>query len=431
MTNPFHIGTQAGQLVTALQKPTQTLDYYDVLVVGAGLAGLQCARLLAEAGHSVLLVERKREVGLGVQTTGIFVRKTLEDFSFPAAGLGPVVREVRLYSPKRQLLTLQSQHDEFQVGHMAVILRGWLQDCLTAGVKVQTNVAFIGSSLEARSGGSVVVLEDRSQALPQRFSIHCRYIVGADGAISNVAKDLGLSQNQQFIVGAEQVLTNVPLVGAPHFACFLDGQLSPGYLAWVVHDGEEVHLGVGGYTEFFEPRAALAQFRQSLTGLFDLSGATLLERRGGRIPVGGLLPKLANNRGLLVGDASGAVSPLTAGGLDPCLRLSRLAAQALDQALRAKSPRVLDAYSGTRWRRRFASRLWLRDLARLVRSPLLLEWGCAALRTPLGQRFAAKVFFDRGSFPDVALGQVGTGTTAETSANTSTGQRASDGGEHG
>jgi flavin-dependent dehydrogenase len=35
------------------------MEPYDVLVVGAGLAGLQCTRLLAGHGLRVLLVERK------------------------------------------------------------------------------------------------------------------------------------------------------------------------------------------------------------------------------------------------------------------------------------------------------------------------------------------------------------------------------------
>jgi glycine/D-amino acid oxidase-like deaminating enzyme len=35
------------------------MEHFDVVVVGAGLAGLQCARLLGERGFRVLLVDRK------------------------------------------------------------------------------------------------------------------------------------------------------------------------------------------------------------------------------------------------------------------------------------------------------------------------------------------------------------------------------------
>ncbi|HEX8637392.1 MAG TPA: FAD-dependent oxidoreductase, partial [Pyrinomonadaceae bacterium] len=73
---------------------------YDVVIVGAGLAGLQCARLLAEKGAQILLVDCKTDLSRGVHTTGIFVRKTFEDFDFPAGVLGKAIRNVSLYSPK-------------------------------------------------------------------------------------------------------------------------------------------------------------------------------------------------------------------------------------------------------------------------------------------------------------------------------------------
>jgi flavin-dependent dehydrogenase len=49
----------------------------DVLVVGAGLAGLHTATRLAERGHAVLLAERRPSLSGPIRTTGIFVRRTL------------------------------------------------------------------------------------------------------------------------------------------------------------------------------------------------------------------------------------------------------------------------------------------------------------------------------------------------------------------
>src|SRR4029453_17955648 len=93
--------------------------------------------------------------------------------------------------------------------------------------------------------------------------------------------------NSEWIVGVEEVFEDVPLDGPPIFHCFIDPQVAPGYLAWAVHDGEQVHVGVGGYADRFDAIKSLAKFRASLGPILDLSRARLLERRGGRVPVGG------------------------------------------------------------------------------------------------------------------------------------------------
>jgi flavin-dependent dehydrogenase len=158
---------------------------------------------------------------------------------------------------------------------------------------------------------------------------------------------------------------------------------------------------------------ALREFRSSVSDLVDLRNAKLVERRGGRIPVGGVLRRIANDRGLLVGDAAGAVSPLTAGGLDPCLRLSTFAARVVGDYLETDNSGALTAYSGELFRARFISRLWMRRLIANVQTPVMVELGCALMRLPVINSVAWHVFFGRGSFPDMemhpALRQSGTG----------------------
>ncbi len=364
----------------------------DVLVIGAGLAGLHTATLLARAGHDVLLAERRPTLSGTVRTTGIFVRRTLEDFALPAEHLGPAIRRVVLYPPDlTHPVALASERDEFRVGDMGPLYAAAAREAVNAGVTLQLATRFTGHSdgrydLNGPDG-------------PVR--VRARFVVGADGARSKVARALGLSRNRHLLVGAEEVFTDRHDDVVPTFHCVVDPSIAPGYLAWVVHDGEHVHVGTAGYPQRFPQGvySALRGFAARAPGLDGLQPPVDTEKRAGPIPVGGVLRRISDPNGLLVGDAAGAVSPLTAGGLDPCLRLSEHAAEILDDALRSGLRRPLENYDGRSLRARFRGRLLLRHALAAVRTPVAASSAFAALRTPMGQRAARRILFGDGSFP--------------------------------
>ncbi|MCK6478221.1 MAG: NAD(P)/FAD-dependent oxidoreductase [Phycisphaerales bacterium] len=368
-----------------------------MVVIGAGLAGLVVAGRLAERGVSVVVVDRKADPSAHVHTTGIFVRKTLEDFDLPEDCLGPVVRDVRLMSPAGRGMTITSRHDEFRVGRMSRLYRRMLGECQRAGVVVLAGTRYLSSRPVAC--GSVVRLDHGGH----QIDITSRLLIGADGARSRVARDLGLDRNTRWIVGVEDVLpvsSAGPRRGGtnPCFECHLDPRVAPGYLAWVVDDGEEVHVGVGGYASRFNAASALEEFRRRVG--INAEGGGRRERRGGLIPVNGVLGRIGCPRGLLVGDAAGAVSPLTAGGLDPAIRLSVHAAGVAAELL-AGNDRALARYRGEVFGARFISRRWMRAGLDAVSSVVAMEAACWCMRTPVGRVVARHVFFGRGgSFPE-------------------------------
>jgi flavin-dependent dehydrogenase len=370
---------------------------FDVVIIGAGLAGLQCAKLLSQQGAKILLVDRKSDLTKGVHTTGIFVRKTFEDFEFPEASLGKPIKNVALYSPRLKSINLESEKAEFRVGKMGLIYDEFLQDAVANGVRFARATSYKGA--EMLEGETIVKLEKKGEA----YEVRTKVLIGADGANSRVAKDLRLDENKEWIVGYEEVFHSKNTSAEPRLHCFLDGKLAPGYLAWIADDGEEIHIGVGGYAADFNPREALRSFKEKTKNLFDLGGALLTETRGGRIPVGGVLRRIANDNGILIGDAAGAVSPLTAGGLDPAMRLSKFAAEIVWERLKTDDAKVLRQFSGDLFRARFVSRLWMRRIIKTFTSQSLLELGFMFLRGRIGKKFAKHVFFGRGSFPDVEV----------------------------
>lgn len=360
----------------------------DVVIAGAGLAGLHAGRLLAARGLRVVIVDRKATLAAPVHTTGIFVRKTWEDFPLPAEQLGPGIREVVLYSPARRALTLTAERDEFRLGRMSWLYLYLLEQCTRAGARWMPSTKVV-----ACDPGAVTVEHNGRQE-----RITARYVVGADGARSMVAGQLGLDRNSEMLTGIEEIVP--PIDSRPVLHCFIDPILAPGYIAWIANDGQEAHIGTAGYRDRFDPARALAAFRASLP--FPVGRA--IERRGGLIPVNGILRRIGNERGLLVGDAAGAVSPLTAGGLDAALRLSSFAADVITAYLDTGDASVVRQYSGDRFRARFVTRRWMRHGIRALATPSITELACALMRTPPLRALARHVFFSRGgSFPEVPL----------------------------
>jgi len=111
-------------------------------------------------------------------------------------------------------------------------------------------------------------------------------------------------------------------------------------------------------------RLDLKAFEKKISGLFDFTAARPIARRGGLIPVGGRVEPFATERVLLVGDAAGLVSPLTAGGIHTALDSGWCAAHAIVDFLQDQGPdpaRVAaKAYPRFVWKRGLR---WLADLS--------------------------------------------------------------------
>src|SRR5687767_2748836 len=168
---------------------------HDVAIIGAGLAGLRLARLLAARGLRVTLLDRKSSIAAPVHTTGIFVRKTWEDFPLPDEQLGPPIRDVVLYSPARRTLKLRARGDEFRIGRMSWLYLQLLEQCANAGVKWIPGARVV--NIDAT--GVTYLRNGRNERVAARF------IVGADGARSTVARHLGLDENRELLLGVEEI----------------------------------------------------------------------------------------------------------------------------------------------------------------------------------------------------------------------------------
>jgi geranylgeranyl reductase family protein len=349
-------------------------DSYDIVIIGAGFAGLVCARVAAERGLKVAVIEKKPAAGVQLHTTGIVVKEAADELHIPTQ-FTRKVRGVRLYAPGLKRTDLESPGYYFLATDTCGLLRWLAVEAASAGAELIFGQVFEG----ARREGDTIVLD--------KPAIRARYLVGADGARSQVARCFGLGTNSRMLVGVEAEFEGIEGVDPDRLHCFLDSHLSPGYIGWAVPGVGVTQVGLAGRLGEKPDTVALVD---KLRDVFDFSGARIVERRSGPIPVGGAVHPFAAERVLLVGDAAGLVSPLTAGGIHPAFRYGRRAAQVISDYLQDGGPdpgRVL-AREYPRYR-------WKALLRRgLDRDPpnWLYDW---TLGLPPMRAFAQLVYFHR------------------------------------
>lgn len=293
------------------------MSHTEVVIAGGGFAGLACAKALAEKRVPVVLLERKKEAGQGMHTTGIIVGECAEEFAVPAH-LTRRVTDVRLYAPSLRYVDLQAKDYFFLTTDTPNLMKYFSDEAVKAGAMVLYDMPY-------RSG---VQAGERVNVNNGAFS--CRFLIGADGPRSKVADDFKLGQNTQFLLGAEAEYAGLKLedmrLGAEGdnenaFYCFLDQNLAAGYLGWVIPGVGVAQVGIA---QRMPKRPDIDAFVARMKDVFDFSQAEVVARRGGLIPCGGLVQPFARDNVILLGDSAGIVSPLTAGGIHTALHYGKV-----------------------------------------------------------------------------------------------------------
>lgn len=285
---------------------------YDVVVVGGSFSGLVFARIAALRGLRVGVMDHRSHPGARVQTTGILVKEAADALDIPVT-LTRKIHGVRLYGPASACLDLCEPGYYFLATDTKGVLAWLAEQARAAGAHLAYAQRFHGARYE--HGGAIAITGTRARA---------RFLVGADGAHSKVARSFGLDENLHHLVGVEAEFPLNDRLEPDRLHCFIDRELAPGYIAWMVP-------GVGvtqvGLARSFPGRPDLAALVRKLAPIADFRNARPVGWRAGTIPAAGPLLRIARNGVLLIGDAAGWVSPLTGGGIANAFQYSRRAAQ--------------------------------------------------------------------------------------------------------
>ncbi|WP_458185290.1 digeranylgeranylglycerophospholipid reductase [Haladaptatus sp. NG-WS-4] len=213
-------------------------DHYDVVVAGAGPAGAQCARDIAQRGHDVLVLEAESEDGFPRQSN----KSTAGTFASMMAAFGIPDDVVMNYTDD---VVLESPNDYYVQSQPGAVLefadfkRYLVADSREEGAeyrfdaRVSKPLMENGEIVGVRYGGNQEVYAD--------------VVVDATGPSAPLAKKLGVSdlkrENQAIGVEFEMDGVDVDHEGYADLTdammLRLDHDIAPGGYSWIFHTGED------------------------------------------------------------------------------------------------------------------------------------------------------------------------------------------------
>jgi len=312
-------------------------EEFDVVVVGGGPSGATAADDLAEAGRRVLLLDKAGRIK---PCGGAVPPALMTEFAVPDSLLVSKITSARMISPKDNRVDMPVGN-----GYVGMVDRDVFDEYLrdrAVGHGAERRTGTFTRTEREPDGSATVHYTDGPGRDGAPRSVHARFVVGADGALSQVARqNIPASKKARAVFAYHEVVRSPEVesdsFGANRCDVFYQGKHSPDFYAWVFPHGKTTSIGTGSMKKGFALRDAVSRLRAES----GLDGCETLRREGAPIPLEPLR-RWDNGRDVvLAGDAAGVVAPASGEGIYYAMAGGRFAAEAIEEALQTGDARAL------------------------------------------------------------------------------------------
>lgn len=319
---------------------------YDVVVVGAGIAGPIVARNVAKEGYSVLLIDKKPAIGAPKQCAEGININVFEKYDIPydKRFINREIYGAKLYSPSGY--ELEIRYDKVS----GVILERKVFDKMLAFYAARA-----GADVLARTEALDVIRENgvikgiKAKHEGELLEIYADVIVAADGVESTIARKAGINtyapphefdsayEYEMLIEGFDPDMIHL----------WFGNEIAPRGYVWVFpKDEDRANVGIGINSD--NPKTAKYYLDKWLEEN-NIPAKKLLEINVGVVPVGGFVKELAKDNVVVVGDAARQVNPMHGGGMAEAMEAGTIAGKWIVKALEEENLELLKNYTREWW----------------------------------------------------------------------------------
>lgn len=312
----------------------------DVLIVGAGPAGLSAARQLQQAGVDCLLIDARKKIGSPLRCAEAVPESHFHYFAFDPqpTWLRPVEKdhEIRIttFDENRQSSTISVRHnnERWLMLNRAACESGAAQFLVSEGMKVFTECALIGISAFDGLGRDVQLLYQERQ-----HSLKARIVIAADGQSSVTARLVGIHNGlspSEVISYYVYQMTNLK-VDTAYSSMILYPELAPFYFWFFPNSSTTANVGLG--VNALRGHASKGMLDRLISQYERCSGGKVDEKVIGWTPSTRPMDKPFDDGVLVVGTAAFYVGAWSGEGILPAAKSGFHAAKTVIE-LGRKSP---------------------------------------------------------------------------------------------